>query len=201
MKASCRVAVVGAGLAGRLCAYRLSGAGHQVSVFDRSASAAPALGEPRAAAWTSAGMLSPIAEMESGGAEVRDLGRRSLELWKAIESDLNTQHQSLDLHLNDSLMICHAQDTGAADRVLRLLKGESGQVEKLEAGDIRPLAPGLKGTLHAWRLIGEGICIPPPPWAHSTQAASMSIGAGALQSVRCNPTRSPWMARLSLLIG
>jgi len=156
MKASCRIAVVGAGLAGRLCAYRLSCAGHQVSVFDRSTSAAPALGEPRAAAWTSAGMLSPIAEMESGGAEVRDLGRRSLELWKVIESDLNAQHQSLDLHLNDSLMICHAQDTGAADRVLRLLKGDSGQVEKLEAGDIRPLAPGLKGTLHAWRLIGEG---------------------------------------------
>lgn len=156
MKASCRIAVVGAGLVGRLCAYRLSSAGHQVSVFDRSASAEPVLGPQRAAAWTSAGMLSPIAEMESGGTEVRDLGRRSLELWKVVESELNDQDQSLGLHLNDSLMICHAQDTGAADRVLRLLRGESGQVEKLGADNVLPLAPGLKGTLHAWRLIGEG---------------------------------------------
>jgi glycine oxidase len=156
MSSSRRIAIAGAGLVGRLCAFHLSRAGHSCVVFDRSASAQPALGEPRAAAWTSAGMLSPIAEMESGGAEVRDLGRRSLALWKVLAPQVERNHQSLGLHLNDSLMVCHAQDTGAADRVLRLLQDEPGQVEPLAAQDIRPLAPGLKGTLHAWRLLGEG---------------------------------------------
>lgn len=100
-------------------------------------------------------MLSPIAEMESGGALVRDLGRRSLSLWKEIDAVA-----PVGLALTDSVMVCHAQDTGSAQRVLRLLEDNSEHVKRMEPEELRTLAPEIKGTLHAWRLLGEGHLYP-----------------------------------------
>lgn len=163
------IGIVGAGLAGRLCAFELAQRGHQLSVFDASQSPSPALGEIRSAAWTSAGMLSPIAEMESGGARIRDLGRRSLTLWQSINDSLisaATEHHlpdpdsPLGLELNCSLMVCHASDLGAAQRVIRLLDQDVDQTESLQSHDLPTLAPAMKGTLHAWRLNGEGHLYP-----------------------------------------
>lgn len=146
-----RIGVAGAGVAGRLSAFLLSRAGHQVTVFEASASASPSLGSVRAAGWTAAGMLSPIAEMESGGEIVRELGQRSLTLWQSIQASAD-----LGLSLHDSLMVCHAQDLGSAQRVLRLLSKPPTGIEQLSGEEARALAPFLKGTLYAWRLIGEG---------------------------------------------
>lgn len=182
------IGIAGGGLLGRLCALRLRQAGHRVSVFEANASPAPALNSMRAAAWTAAGMLSPIAEMECGGPLVRDLGIRSLSLWKELDQALrpmmtrsahsaHLHHMSataedhaihdhdenrspLGLQLQDSLMVCHASDTGSAQRVLRLLDQDPTRMIKLEPRDIAPLAPALKGTLHAWRLVGEGHLYP-----------------------------------------
>jgi glycine oxidase len=163
------IGIVGAGLAGRLCAFELAQRGHQLCVFDASQSPSPALGETRAAAWTSAGMLSPIAEMESGGAPIRDLGRRSLTLWQSVndslidtaaENHLPYPDSPLGLELSCSLMVCHATDIGAAQRVIRLLDQDPAQIEPLQASDLPALAPAIKGTLHAWRLIGEGHLYP-----------------------------------------
>ena len=195
-----RIGIAGGGLLGRLCALQLSRAGHRVTVFEANASPAPAVNSIRAAAWTAAGMLSPVAEMESGGPVVRDLGQRSLDLWKEIDQEIrpmlkesiaDTTHNGqyrfhferqphtrdlvvindhaideqedespLGLRLHDSLMVCHASDMGSAQRVLRLLDTTDESVIRLESRDIAPLAPGLKGTLHAWRLRGEGHLYP-----------------------------------------
>ena len=67
-----RIGIAGAGLLGRLLAWRLSGGAHDVTVFD------PASGplQRGAAGWTAAGMLSPWAELESGDAHVAELGLR-----------------------------------------------------------------------------------------------------------------------------
>jgi glycine oxidase len=163
------IGIVGAGLAGRLCAFELAQRGHQLCVFDASQSPSPALGETRAAAWTSAGMLSPIAEMESGGAPIRDLGKRSLTLWQSVndslidtaaENHLPNPDSPLGLELSCSLMVCHASDIGAAQRVIRLLDQDPTQIEPLQASDLPALAPAIKGTLHAWRLVGEGHLYP-----------------------------------------
>jgi len=177
-----RIGIAGAGLAGRLCAFHLSQDGHQVTVFDAASGPSPGLGETRAAAWTAAGMLSPIAEMESGGEAIRDLGDRSLALWVQINQQLQSRlsnrldasaisddnghadesvpthgNNPLGLVLEDSLMVCHASDLGAAHRVLRLLDQQQDRVTQLDAAQAQAMAGGaLKGTLHAWRLHGEG---------------------------------------------
>jgi glycine oxidase len=197
-----RIGIAGGGLLGRLCAFHLSQAGHRITIFEANASPAPAVNSIRAAAWTAAGMLSPIAEMECGGSMVRDLGKRSLVLWQAMDQQLRTvlssttgtngisaasagamptpptdsrdlvviNDQAIDDHdangsplglrLHDSLMVCHASDMGSAQRVLRLLDQDDRSMIKLDAHDIVPLAPALKGTLHAWRLLGEGHLYP-----------------------------------------
>lgn len=155
-----RIGIAGAGLLGRVAGFQLLRMGHHVSVFEASATPAPPVGSVRAAAWTAAGMLSPIAEMECGGELVRDLGLRSLELWQAIDvqlmQTLGVSHSPLGLQLNDSLMVCHASDMGSAQRVLRLLDQGSSKLIQLSGHEAASLAPMLKGTLHAWRLAGEG---------------------------------------------
>jgi glycine oxidase len=131
-------------------------------------------------------MLSPIAEMEQGGPVVRDLGFRSLTLWQEIDDALSgalgqpfdardhhgrdhadhhdeleeTYDSPLGLQLNDSLIVCHANDLGAAQRILQHLDQDPSRFASLTGPEVAPLAPGLKGTLHAWRLIGEGHLFP-----------------------------------------
>lgn len=169
-----RIGIAGGGLAGRLAAFNLSQASHSVTVFDSNPSPSPAVGSIRAAAFTAAGMLSPIAEMESGGDYVRALGERSLTLWKSLDDQLRNSLPNLDpqiglqetkgsplgLELNDSLMVCHGSDLGSAERVIRLLHQDPGRMVKLDAHSIKPLAPQIKGTLHAWLLKGEGHLFP-----------------------------------------
>ncbi len=157
-----RIGIAGAGVLGRLAAFHCAKSGHEVTVFEPSP-ASPGPNTIRAAGWTAAGMLSPIAEMECGGPLVRDLGVRSLALWQEIDQALRFMlpqpyngPSPIGLALNDSLMVCHASDVGSAQRILRLLDNDPTVLMELQARDIAPLAPMLKGTLHAWRLKGEG---------------------------------------------
>jgi len=88
MTGSARIGIAGAGVLGRLLAWQLSHAGHQVEVFD------PAPGpEPRSdglgpAGFTAAGMLSPLAELDAAGPEVATLGLRSVTLWAEVAQRL-----------------------------------------------------------------------------------------------------------------
>ena len=59
-----RIGIAGAGVLGRLLAWQLAHAGHQVTVFDPAAGPVPDYSQPRAAGFTAAGMLSPLAELE-----------------------------------------------------------------------------------------------------------------------------------------
>ena len=172
-----RIGIAGAGVLGRLAAFQLSRAGHHVTVFESAPEQAPGPGRLRAAGWTAAGMLSPIAEMECGGPLVRDLGERSLTLWQSINEQLKVTSNApapLGLQLHDSLIVCHASDMGSAQRILRLLDNDPKKLIQLNANDVRQLAPEMKGTLHAWRLHGEGH-LSPALAMQSLLAASLGV--------------------------
>ena len=75
-----RVAVVGAGIIGRLLAWRLARAGLVTTVFDQGD-----LDSLATASATAAGLLTPVSEAVLGGdADLLALGRDSVETWRGL---------------------------------------------------------------------------------------------------------------------
>ena len=148
-----RIGIAGAGLLGRLLAWRLSDHGHSVTVFDP---ASGPLDHGNAAGWTAAGMLSPWAELESADAHVAELGVRSLALWAEVVSRLPVP---VHFRREGSLLLAHGSDLGAAQRLVNLLQGRMprGHAPRaLTAEQLRELEPAVHGPTHAWLLAGEG---------------------------------------------
>ncbi len=149
-----RIVIAGGGLAGRLCAWALSRTGHAVTVYDASPDAAPRFDGTGAAAFTAAGMLSPLAEQEQGGAQVAAWGWRSLTLWGGIVQALRPVE--VPFRRDGSLLLAHRSDLGAAQRILALIPG----AEALTGSDLLALEPTLVPGLHGWLLPDEGLIGP-----------------------------------------
>ncbi|MDR0274558.1 MAG: FAD-dependent oxidoreductase [Burkholderiaceae bacterium] len=165
------IGIAGAGLLGRLLAWRLARQGHRVAVFDPAAgpgqvlrSCAPEPYLPTAAAFTAAGLLSPLAELDNAAPAVAALGWRSLALWPGIIGQL--PHAPF-FAARGSLLVAHRADTGAAQRVLDRLRAATATpewravspaegVQPLDAGALKALEPAVQGPPHAWFLPGEG---------------------------------------------
>lgn len=151
--AGLQIGIAGAGLLGRLLAWRLSGLGHAVTVFD------PAAGpddRAYAAGWTAAGMLSPWAELECANRAIAELGVRSIALWADAVCALP---QPVYFRRDGSLLLAHSGDLGAARRLIHVLQARmpAGHTPRgLAAGELRELEPSVHGPTHAWLLAGEG---------------------------------------------
>jgi len=147
------IGIAGAGLLGRLLAWRLSDCGHRVTVFDP---ASGPLERGEAAGWTAAGMLSPWAELESADAHVAELGLRSLALWADIVGRLPTP---VYFRRKGSLLLAHRSDLGTAQRLVQQLQARmpAGRAPRaLAAEQLSELEPAVHGPTHAWLLEGEG---------------------------------------------
>ncbi|CAM5786448.1 FAD-dependent oxidoreductase [Ottowia pentelensis] len=173
MASSLCVGIAGAGLLGRLLAWRLARAGHAVQMFDAAAgpepvfrSQAPDAGHvPTAAGFTAAGMLSPIAELDNAEPAVAALGWRSIALWRSIVAALPEPRPLFSVQ--GSLLLAHRADLGAAQRVLARMQAAVATpewraasptegVQPLDAATLRALEPSIQGPAHAWLLPGEG---------------------------------------------
>ncbi|MFY9478452.1 MAG: FAD-dependent oxidoreductase [Aquabacterium sp.] len=158
------IGIAGAGLLGRLLAWTLAHQGHRVSVFDPATSPQPAFDGQGAAGFTAAGMLSPLAELETAEPEVAARGWVSIERWAEITSALAAQGHDAPFAQRGSLMVAHGADLGAARRVLARLEGAglhacASSPQTLDTPQLRALEPSLHGSagpLHAWLLPGEG---------------------------------------------
>jgi len=151
-----KIGIAGAGLLGRLLAWRLGGLGHAVDVFDAAADASPHFGARQAAAFSAAGMLSPLAEFENAGRAVSALGIRSLAMWPSIASQLRGEPF---LSRNGSLLLAHGGDLGTALRMLARLKSAPAPLrppELLDRDQLLRTEPAVHGVAHAWLLPDEG---------------------------------------------
>ena len=166
-----RIGIAGGGLLGRLLAWRLSQAGHRVSVLDPAVderavvrSQAPEPYVPTAAGFTAAGMLSPLSELDNAEPAVAALGWRSLALWPQIAAALPG---SPTVMVGGSLLVAHRPDLGAAQRVLARMQAAAATpewraaspaegVQTLDAQALREMEPSIQGPAHAWLLPGEG---------------------------------------------
>ena len=150
------IGIAGAGLLGRLLAWRLARAGHCVSVFDPAPGPAPTFDGRQAAGYTAAGMLSPLAELDNSSAEVAALGWRSIALWRDTAAALRAQPHFAE---RGSLLLAHRSDAGVAQRVLaRLATAAPGtpRARALSVAALSQLEPALQGAMQAWLLPGEG---------------------------------------------
>ncbi|WP_046112383.1 FAD-dependent oxidoreductase [Aquincola tertiaricarbonis] len=153
-----RVGIAGAGLLGRLLAWRLAAAGHEVQVFDPAASPDDRT-PPQAAGWTAAGMLSPIAELETADLRTAQRGWRSLDLWARWLPQLSRQ---VHFRREGSLLLAHRGDAGSAQRLLAVLQAKAAgradqpQPRPLSAAELAALEPAVHGPALAWLLPGEG---------------------------------------------
>lgn len=161
-----RIGIAGAGLLGRLLAWTLAHQGHQVSVFDPASGPQPSFDGQGAAGFTAAGMLSPLAELETAEPEVAERGWDAITRWAEIRADLAQRLPTPpNVACEGSLMVAHRPDLGAARRVLSRLaaltqeRATPHRPQVLDAPQLQALEPSLHSTLgplHAWLLPGEG---------------------------------------------
>ncbi len=154
------IGIAGAGLLGRLLAWTLAHGGHDVEVFDPAPGPGPQHGGPGAAAWTAAGMLSPLAELEHASPDIAELGWRSLTLWQDVVQRLRGEPF---FARRGSLLLAHQSDLGTARRVLARIDprgvGQTRinmQPQPLTRTQLHELEPALHNVAHAWLLPGEG---------------------------------------------
>jgi glycine oxidase len=169
------IGIAGAGVLGRLLAWRLSRAGHGVTVFDPAPGPlAPATGlltpsatAAHAAGFTAAGMLSPLAELENAEPEIARLGWLSLDLWRGVADTLRDDGCTAPLFAQrGSLMLAHGSDLGAARRVLdrlgaaRTWAADIPAPQVLDRAALARLEPSIAPGLHTWLLPGEAQVMP-----------------------------------------
>lgn len=145
-----RIAVAGAGLLGRLLAWRLLRDGHAVTLYD-----AGALDTPPAAAWAAAGMVAPLAETVVSERCVYDMGRVALTRWPEWLAELEAPEL---WHQHGSLVVAHPQDENELTQFRRDLDDALGAppgYRELDAAGVHALEPGLTGFRHGLFLADE----------------------------------------------
>ncbi|WAC74675.1 FAD-dependent oxidoreductase [Roseateles sp. SL47] len=195
-----RIAIAGAGLAGRLFAWALARAGHAVTVVDAAAGPFTRFDATGPAAFSAAGMLSPLAEQEQGGPQVAAWGWRSLQLWQGIVAALAPA--AVPFRREGSLLLAHRGDLGTAQRVLAVVPG----AQRLEEARLQALEPALAPGLQGWLLADEGLIAPvaamealyeatvnvttaplsqPVVWCWNSPAAAVRPGVVELENGAC----------------
>ena len=139
------IAVIGAGLMGKLLAWRLSRSGMQVTVYERASEETP-----ECAAWTAAAMVAPVAEKPLCHPEVFDLGMESLALWPGLLEDLYKDSGiRVPYRRRGTLVVAHPSDQAEMDLFKRDMSapdipGDSYAVA-LDSTGLRQKEPALSG--------------------------------------------------------
>jgi glycine oxidase len=125
------ITVAGAGITGLWQALTLARRGFSVRLIERSA-------EPfaQAASAYAGAMLAPYCEAEAAEPVVRDLGLRSLALWRETYPGVTAK---------GTLVVAGTRDRAELVRFARMTDG----YEKLDAEELHALEPGLEGRFAA----------------------------------------------------
>lgn len=142
------IAVVGAGLMGRLVALSLHRQGYQITLFDKDQKNAK-----NSAAYAAAGLLTPLGEAPQCEKNIVDMGFISLKLWPEI---LATLTKPVFFQQQGSLLISHEQDRGDYQRFDRFIKHfyPEHRIENLNRAQLQALEPELSSSFN------QGISLP-----------------------------------------
>jgi glycine oxidase len=118
-----KITVLGAGICGLWQALTLTKAGHAVTLVERSEK--PFEG---ACSFYAGAMLAPYAEEEGAEQLIRDLGLRSIELWRETYPETQT---------HGSLIVAQARDRKELDRFERMTQGHE-RVSEYRIAELEP---------------------------------------------------------------
>jgi len=133
-----RVLVVGGGVIGLSCAWRLAEAGHEVTLV------APQPGRD-GASWVAAGMLAPVTEVQFGEAPLTELLLEGASAWKEFATSLERasgHHVGYD-ESGTLTVALNASDRAALDQLLTYQHSLGCTAHRRTASECRALVPAL----------------------------------------------------------
>lgn len=150
------VGIAGAGLLGRLMAWRLARAGYAVTLFDADTKAGM-----QAAGMTAAAMISPFAELAVSEPEIFNLGMRSLQRYPQWMDELRADSgYDVMYRQQGSLVVAHAADFSSLQHFQQLLVHRLPveylpAVQPLSGAEIDSLEPTLAGRFRHGIYLAE----------------------------------------------
>ncbi|WP_444633437.1 FAD-dependent oxidoreductase [Cupriavidus oxalaticus] len=149
------VAILGAGLAGRLAAWQLVRSGARVALVERAGPDGAG-----SAAYVAAAMLAPLAESAIAERRIVDLGIASVDLWRAWLAELP---EPVFFQEDGTLVVWHARDRGEmslfTSRMRAVAPPElvSQRLRALDGKGVGEVEPALAGRFPQGLLLaGEG---------------------------------------------
>lgn len=165
------IAIVGAGLMGRLLGWRLTDAGHRVTLFERSEP-----NEPGSAAHVAAAMLAPMSELPDCDASVFEMGMESLEVWPQWLDALDVPHG-----FDGAIAVAHRTDIALLETFERVLRARSDEPPKrLDRTGLKDLEPGLAPAFT------RGLFLPREGWIDNRALlAALEDRCGEIRYAQC----------------
>ncbi|NRB37421.1 MAG: glycine oxidase ThiO [Pseudomonadales bacterium] len=154
-----KVAIVGAGLLGRLLAWRLLEAGHKVSLYDKDDKAGT-----QSAAFVAAAMLAPITEVLDAEAEIYQHGIAGLSIWPQwIKTLEETTSVPISYAINGSFLVSHRNDSGDYQRCVQRIQAhtsvDQSSVDELNRTQLETLEPELAMSFDKALYLRDEGCI------------------------------------------
>ena len=146
------IAIVGAGLMGRLLALSLlrqkQSESVTITLFDKDNKLAH-----NSAAYAAAGLLTPLGESLHCEPNIVDMGFKSLRLWPAL---LDSLHEYTIFQQTGAIMVSHEQDKGDYQRFVRHLKNNypEHELQSLDRAALLELEPEIG------RSFNQGLYLP-----------------------------------------
>lgn len=145
----CNIAIVGAGLMGRLIALSLSRQGHEITLIDKDDTHAH-----NSAAYAAAGLLTPLGEAMHCEPNIVEMGVESLKLWPKL---LVTLGRPIFFQQEGAIMVSHAQDQGDYLHFSRYIKEHYSQhqINTLNRSQLEELEPDIGRTFNQGLFLPE----------------------------------------------
>lgn len=184
------IGIAGAGLVGRVLALMLLKKGHQVTLFDLDT----ADGE-NAAGLTAAGMLAPLAELETAESTIFESGQRSITLWPELLAQVGLEATSSAFQRKGSIITAHPADEAELNTFIRQLRAKvsaAAAIQTLNQQQIAELEPDLSHHKKGFFLPAEGqvnaqafmaasaeylLAHPDVGWHQQTEVTSVAMGS------------------------
>lgn len=164
------IVVAGGGVIGLSVAWRLSAAGHPVTLVDPE----PARG---GSSWLAGGMLAPVTEGWPGEEDVLALGAASLEAWPAFAAELGVELPTT----GTVVAAVDAADAAALDILAGHLAGLGRAVRQLSGRELRRVEPAVGPSVRSGLVVPGDLFVDNRELLRALLSAARAAGVGEVR--------------------